>query len=477
MSESLGRRLVVNTGALAGANLWRIVVSFLLQLIIARRLGLETLGAYTVAMAFLNVSQVLCELGLPLWMVREVAGRPAARRAYWLRGMALQGGMAFLLWGGLLLLTLWLPYSPELRRAIGWVGASLPLYAVSAAAGMVFQASERMPLLLRVEAVTNSLILAISVGVVLAAGNVSDLLLVVVAAQAISAALSLWWLTRSGLPAAAQSAPPPWREIGRGAAPFFGLSMADVLLQRLDILLLSLLGDPRLIGLYSAAYNLTRVVIKLVQSYWRGLYPTLSRLRRENPPQGHAVVQSALRYAVLLCCGGAAITTGVAGELLHLVYGSREPAATPVLAWLVWSVPLFCVEFYASTRLLVEGRARAALCLALGHVAGLAVLLLPLAAQAGALGAAWAVLIAQACATLGGLWLLGERADRASGGRLAALGLLTAGATVLTLWLPDPAWLRAGAAGAGYLAGLQAGGLLTPRDWRRVRSLLRPGDG
>lgn len=474
MSAEFGRRLVANTGALAGANLWRIVVSFLLQLVIARRLGLESLGAYTVAMAYLNVSQVLCELGLPLWMVREVAHRPTARRAYFRRALWLLGGMALALWGGLLLLALWLPYPPELRQAIGWVGASLPFYAVSAAAAIVFQAGERLPLLLRVEVVTNSLILAASLVVVWAAGTVADLLLVVVVAQIISATVSLGWLARSRLLAPPQeNTPPPWTQLRREVAPFFGLSLADVLLQRLDILLLSLLADVRLLGLYSAAYNLVRVAVKLAQSYWRGLYPTLSRLHHQAPMQGRAVAHTALRYLLLLGCGGAAVSSGVASEILYLVYGSRDAEAARLLAWLVWSVPLFGLELYASTRLLVEGRARAALLLSLAHVTALALFLLPAARQAGALGAAGAVLAAQALGTVGGLWLLGDRLAPAVRVHLLLLGMLTLGAGVAAWAVPGPAWLRAGLALALYVAGLGRSGWLTAQDRARFLSLLR----
>ncbi len=46
-----------------------------LQLLIAWLLGIPALAAYAVALAYLNVSQVLSELGLPALLVRDLAAR------------------------------------------------------------------------------------------------------------------------------------------------------------------------------------------------------------------------------------------------------------------------------------------------------------------------------------------------------------------------------------------------------------------
>ena len=82
-----------------------------------------------------------------------------------------------------------------------------------------------------------------------------------------------------------------------------------------------------------------------------------------------------------------------------------------MLAWLVWQAPLFFVELYATTWLLVTARARAALQLSLLHVL-LLVTLLPLGALVlGTVGAAWGTVAAQAFATLAALWWMRRNAQ------------------------------------------------------------------
>jgi O-antigen/teichoic acid export membrane protein len=412
---SLGRRVLVNTGALASANLWRIVVSFLIQLLVARILKLEALGQYTVAMAYLNISQVLCEMGFPLWMVRELAQAPHFRRAYFRRAALLQIAAALLLWALLAALVMLLPYPPVTRSAIFWVGASLPLFAITSATATIFQAAERMELAFVVEFVTNLLILLLSIWLLWQRRTVADLLMVVVIAQGVGMGVGLALLFANRLFTAPQlPAPLALNTVTKGALPFFGLTLNDVLLQRLDILLLSLLGDARLLGAYSAAYNLVRVAIKLLQSVWRGVYPTLARLYPTSPAQAIKLATRLFYGGLILCAFGALLTSVWATPLLRLVYGrtnsgpnnAASAEVSMILAWLIWQAPLFFLELYASTWLMVVLRAHTALGLALLHVLFLVLLLPAGAAMAGAMGAAWGTLASQSVAAIVALWLV-----------------------------------------------------------------------
>lgn len=415
---SLGGRLLVNTGALASANLWRIAVSFLIQLLVARYLGLDALGQYTVAMAYLNISQVLCEMGLPLWMVRRLAQAPELRRAYFQRGVLLQVSSALLLWALLAGLAALLPYPDVTRNAIFWVGASLPLFAVTSAAATIFQAAERMPLAFAIEFVTNLLILLLSVWLLWQQRSVADLLLVVVVSQGIGMVTALVLLVASRLTAEPQVAESmPLQAMIRGAFSFFGLSLTDVLLQRIDILILSLFGDARLIAAYSAAYNLVRVAIKVLQSIWRGVYPTLARLYPTSPQQAKGVAMRLFVAGFIVCSIGALFTGVWATPILRLIYGTSSGGAeaATVLRWLIWQAPLFFLELYATTWLMVTQRASVALRLSLAHLA-LLVLLLPVGAfVAGATGAGWGTVAAQAVAALIAWWLV-QRPGHASSG-------------------------------------------------------------
>ncbi len=193
-------------GALTSASLYRILTSFVLQLLIARILGVEGLGHYTIAMAYLNVSQVISELGLPALLVRDLAQAPTRRRSTFRVLMGIQVAMGFLTWGGLAAMSLFLPYGDTTRISLLLVGASLPFFAVSSVSQTLFQAGERMELVMGVEVLTNTLILAISLGVMLQGGGEEALIAVIIVCQAVSALVCLLLVWQSKLLRGAQEA-------------------------------------------------------------------------------------------------------------------------------------------------------------------------------------------------------------------------------------------------------------------------------
>lgn len=465
--------MLVNTGALTSASLYRIAMSFVLQLLIARRLGVEGLGHYTIAMAYLNVSQVISELGLPALMVRDLAQAPARRRSTFRTLLIIQVLMGFLTWGGLTVLALLLPYGDVTRTAMFLVGASLPLFAVSSVSQTLFQAGERMELVMGVEVFINTLILLLSIAVMWNGGEEAALIAVIIVTQAVSAVLCLGLVFRSRLLGSRQETVRiDTPDLLRQALPFFGLSLGDVLLQRIDILLLSVVAGPGVTGIYSAAYNVVRVLMKLVQSFWRALYPTLSRLHQQAEAQYARLARLGLRYGLLLLLPTATIGAAVAGGALGFIFGGEYGESAHVFQILVWAAPLFLLENYAITLLMVERHLRTSLLILSLHLAVTIVALPPLTRWLGADGTAWAGVLAGALGAGYGLWQLHRlRLPLEVRGLWSMLGgSAAAGAAALFLPLPWPLQVLAG--GILYLAVCWATGVLSSSDLSTLRSTL-----
>jgi O-antigen/teichoic acid export membrane protein len=399
--------VITNAVALGGSNLWRIVVNFFLQLLIARQLGLEALGAYTIIMAYLNVSQVVSELGLPGLMVRDLAQRPTHRLGYFRIALGLQITASFLSWAVLVLVAWVLPLPEVTKVALMLVGASLPLAAITSVTQTLFQASERMELVLSVEGVVNTLIVVTTALVLWMGIGLVGLMALLVATQTVSAALGLILIWRTGLIGGPQQ-PVALHlpELGRRVAPFFGLAVAEVLLQRVDILMLSLVAGERITALYSVAYQLVRVLLKLIQSGWRALYPTLSRLHHESLARYRRLANTGLRIGLLILVPGVLIAMLIASWVLGLLFGLSAVAAAPVLRLLIWTAPLYLVESYASILLMVERRPAQSLLISSLHVAAVILLLPPLTALWQATGTATAMLLVGLLSALVGLWMV-----------------------------------------------------------------------
>jgi O-antigen/teichoic acid export membrane protein len=406
------RRVLLNTGAMASSSLWRIGISFVLQILIANRLGAEGLGQYAAAMAYLNVCQIMSELGLPQLLVRDLARFPGRRRLYFYAAIVLQVGASFLVWGALIGIS-FLFFQPTTRLALIVVAASLPLYAISSACATIFQASERMELVMGVEVSTNTLILVVSILILWTGGTVVHLAAVIIGTQTFSLLLCLSLLRRyrllsvNSLPRTRYTVWTAMRLLWRKAKPFYGLSLANVLLHRLDLLLLSAVAGEVITGIYSAAYLVVRVFLVLSQTYWQALYPTLSRLRQQSTQQYQRLSSLALRYGMIALLPVAALSSGVAEPLLGLIFQDAiyQPAVD-VFQIFVWAAPLFLLATFAVNLLLVEQRPKYSLVVALVHLFVVILLLPPLAAAYQAFGAALAVLIAISLSVITGLLLI-----------------------------------------------------------------------
>ena len=471
--HSAGRRILVNTGALTSASLWRIGMSFVLQVLIARRLGVDGLGHYTIALAYLNVSQVIAELGLPALLVRDLAQYPTHRRSYFRRLLAIQVVTSLLTWLGLIVLTLMLPYAPMTAMSLWLVGASLPLYAITSASQTLFQAGERMELIMGVEVLVNTLILVFSIGVLWSGGDELMLIAVIIVTQAISAILCLVLLWRSRILAAPQEhIRVHLPTLLRRTMPFFGLSLSDVLLQRLDILLLSVVAGPTVTGMYSAAYNVVRVLMKLIQSFWKALYPTLSRLHRQSADRYRRLSALSLRLGLVMALPVAAIGFGVAPALLSLIFGGNYGDSGRTYQILIWAAPLFLIEVYATTLLMIEHQLRASLWISVVHILGTILLLPPLTQLLGANGAALAVVLAGGLGSVLSFYLLHQMHLPLRVKRFWGLGVATVAAGMVAFFLPV-FWLAATVlAAAAYLMLCWATGVLTIDDFHTLRRTL-----
>jgi len=461
-------------------------MSFLLQLFIARRLGVVSLGQYSIALAYLNVGQVISELGLPTLLVRDLAQMPWFRRGYFSLALRIQSVAALLAWGGLIVVTLLLPLPPTTRTILWVVGASLPFYAITSASQMLFQSGERMEYVMGIELTVNTLILILSLVVLMAGGGIVSLVALLVLTQLVSALLSLFFVRRSGLLTVPQE---PivwhWSMLWQRSGPFFGLSLADVMLQRADIVLLSIFGGEVATGIYSAAYNLLRVGLKLIQNFWAALYPTLSRLYHHTPVHYRRLCDFAMHYGLLALFGAAAIGAGITPAVLQLVYGSGFVDSAIVLQILLWTAPLYLLENYTQTLLMVEHKPLQSLLITGLHLSALA-LLLPLfvsplvviaadvtATNQAAIAAAVAVLLATLSGSLVSIYL---RKRWSLPGRLRRpwlVGLLVLLTSLLSLYLPVGWGWRLLFASGGYLLCSWLGGLIDRQDGQRIRRFLR----
>jgi len=391
---SITRTVARNTLFLSAAQGIRMLLGFVLIIYIANVYGVAWQGKFSILLAFLNIFQVLVSFGLPRLITREVARDAAAGNRFFWAGLAGQGltTLAFMvLMAGVVAL---MPYPADTKQMLWLAVLALPLFTLYSVAGALLRAHERMHYLVYAEVASSIAQLAVAVILLSAGGSVLALAAIRIAGLSLAAvavaaaALRLGYITR-----------PAWdgaftRGLLRQSTDFFGMAAFDALLQRLDVLILSVLAGEIAAGLYDAAFQFVKVLMTLVLSFTDAIYPTLSRLHVQARERFALATGKALSYGFILLLPVAAGTTLLAPDLIALLYRRPDYApAAEVLAVLSWALLAYFGQILLTRVLMAGAHPHLAFQITAAMVGVGVVVLAGLSAWLGPSGAAWGLLI------------------------------------------------------------------------------------
>jgi O-antigen/teichoic acid export membrane protein len=361
-SLSATRSVARNTFYLSLAQGIRMLVGFALILAIANGFGVGWQGKFSILLAFLNVFQVLASLGLPRLITREVARQPEESNRYFWAGLLGQGMGAVVMALVMVAVVAVMPYPADTRAMLTLAIVALPVFTVYSVAAALLRAREQMHYLVYAEGLSAVAQIALAVLVLLRWQSVMALALIRVGGLVMAAGLVVIAARRLDLWGK------PWLDgrfaghLLRRSASFFGMAGLDALLQRMDVLILSVVAGEAAAGLYDAAFQLIKVIMTLVMAFTDALYPVLSRLFVQARARFSLAVGKALHYGLVVLLPTAAGMSVLAPQLIDLLYRRPEYAvAAPVLAVAAWAMVAYFLQMVLTRTLLAGNRARGAL--------------------------------------------------------------------------------------------------------------------
>jgi len=394
---------------------------------LARRLPSADYAPVEVALSALMFGALFVELGFPLLAAREVARDPRVERRLFAPVLRLQLGAGLLLvaaaWGA---------------RATGAIGPELarllPVYALSLLllpwlVPWSFQGRGEMQWVAAPGVVRQALFLLLVVALVQGPADLARLPWVEVVAVGGAAALAqaVWWRKRRASLALAPAGPaPPAGALLAEAAPMGLSQLLWVLRMYLATLLLWKLVPKESVSNYAVAHRVLMVLQAVLTVYFTNLYPALARTVRGPRP---ALRELLLQSSAIAGMGTLALALGVvvkAESLLALLWKPDlvNAESTACLRMLVLVLPLLALRGHVRMTLLAFGRGRLELACSVAGSVALAALIPWWTARDGAVGAARALLAAEAlgfaltAVALAAAWrLAAPAAPRPGGGR------------------------------------------------------------
>jgi O-antigen/teichoic acid export membrane protein len=310
--------------------------------ILTRYLGPEDYGRYTLALTYMQLFAVLADVGLFTIVVREISRDPERTERLVGNTLTLRLVLAAAAIVLAALISLLLPYEPDVRVAILLAGLPLLFGMLNSTFVTVLQARLRMGRAVVGDVIGRAVSLA-AVGLVVALDLGFLAVMGTAAAGALATALVTMLLTRRVAPVRPRAEPRVWRRLLVMSLPL-GVALAvNELYFRADTLIISLYEPYEQVGLYTLAYRMLELTLVFGTVFLTTTFPLLAQAVARDEPRARRTIQLSTDLFVAL---GAPLVVGglvLAPDLVELAAGRDfEDASTPLrvllaagaLAWI-----------------------------------------------------------------------------------------------------------------------------------------------
>ena len=270
-----------NTVSILIARIAAPASSLFLIICVARYLGVEELGKYSLILSFLLLFQILPTFGLNYYITREVS------RDNSLAGRYLVDGMLFFIISGLFfsvvlnILAHFLSYPDDVKTGLFIVSFALVPSGLYVLYESLLMGLETMSYLSTVNLLEGLFRSLIGISGVMAGFGFYWLVWTLFLSKCISC-LFLLFVLRNKFPGKIKLKVNTLKDLIRASKSFFGINLFAVLNSRIDFIILSVIAGMTNLGYYSASYRIIESTSLLSGAIVTASYPVLSRLFSQN---------------------------------------------------------------------------------------------------------------------------------------------------------------------------------------------------
>jgi O-antigen/teichoic acid export membrane protein len=368
---------------------------FLLTLVVSRQLGPAIFGVFSFLTTVVISANCLSCLGLDIWMVREITKAPEKAKQYLSAVLGIKTGTS-LVTIALIFLIFQTTDLHETTLHLLWIlSISLIFNTVSQTLWHYGDCFKEFVYHSCLWAASNIIKSLTGITLVLLYRDLELLIIGIVFAEALALFLSFHIVRRRFGGFVPQFQFSVWLNFLKQSAPIGMGVIFSVLYFRLDIVMLQLMTDDRIVGLYSAANKLFEVVIVLPHSLMIVLFPSLVEKFHSDREKFNISIKKA--FAIYLVVGSsiALVFFNYSNEIIGFIYGNDFLFSGQVLSILAIAMALSFLIYLLSNILIVSGREM----INTWSLVGVTILNIALnlvwIPTHGAIGAAWATVVCE----------------------------------------------------------------------------------
>lgn len=387
------------TGAEAVSRL----AMFYVILLLTSRMGAEGYGAWSSVYSFLSLFIVVADLGLNLVLVRDVSQTPSLFALY-SRKLLRAKLFLSLLFGALALSSAFLMSwsASEQNLIYAMTGFLITGTWVEFVQHLLWSKDDQ-----RIESVVktgNRLLVALGSVIGILQNSMELALFYSIFANLLTVALG-WIRVLKHKSVQISTLEKPvffWKEVWAKALPVSLTAFLVVLYLRVDVVMLKFFrGDLAEIGQYTAVMKIQDLVHTVSVIGLAAIFPILNRLWARERKKLPELLSKVFKYIFLFTCAVAVGGFLTAKELIPVIFGSQFSEAASFARILWWGLIPMGMNLIFLNLLLIAGKTKLNLIFTVISVSVNIIINLLLIPDYGAIGAAWATLIAEWV-----LWLL-----------------------------------------------------------------------
>jgi O-antigen/teichoic acid export membrane protein len=315
-------------------------LQYLVQLVMARVLGVDAFGTYTYAITWTRVAGDVCDLGTTSSSLRLLPEYTVQERWPLSAGVLLRSRQVAMIVGGLVALVasvvlLAVTGMSESTRVLILALILVPVVTLIELQTSLIRAFERVFKAFFPWLAFQPLVLIAGLGAAYAAGvdlDARGAMTLTAVSFAVTVALQFWWLAQA-VPAMAKVARPAYayREWAKISLPIFGSNVVSSVFSRFDIVMVGLLMSPTQAGIYAVAMRAGMLAALLQTAICANLAPRMSKLYwADRHAELEELVQTALRWVFIPSVIVTAGLVVIAGPALR-IFGKPFAGGTSVL--------------------------------------------------------------------------------------------------------------------------------------------------
>ncbi len=331
------QRIIANSSIFLLGRIVVSLLSLLIAIVIARHLGSENYGKFSIVFAYLSFFQVLSGLSLDTIVVKEIARNDFRSEQIVGNAVIMRVFLSVLSFGISWLLLRFADYHPDVKQLIFIALLSL-FFSFGTLYTSIFQAKLKTQSII----VSDILIGLFITTLVFFAAKAHAPIYVFVALQAFIVVPQL--VVYIVLSANKMNFKPVYTfelqictKLFADSWPLFFMAVCVAVNHRIDQIILFKMMDANALGLYSAVVTLTESLHIIPMAFMASMFPLLSSSYRESFPKFSTMSRKSFKYMGLIIIPIAVLTTLLAERILVLAYGKSFAAASAAFSIIIWS--------------------------------------------------------------------------------------------------------------------------------------------